>query len=65
MFHSGAYQALRNRTLDMNVLVSLGVLVAYLFSLFATLFAPEVEDQLRRSGNAGYVCLVRSLDGDA
>jgi Cu2+-exporting ATPase len=43
VFHSGAYRALRNRTLDMNVLVSLGVLVAYLFSTFATLFAPQVE----------------------
>ncbi len=43
IFHSGAYRALRNRTLDMNVLVSLGVLVAYLFSAFATLLAPHVE----------------------
>ncbi|MBA3822839.1 MAG: heavy metal translocating P-type ATPase [Ktedonobacterales bacterium] len=43
LFHSGAWRALRNRTLDMNVLVSLGVLVAYLFSVFATLFAPQVE----------------------
>ncbi|HEU5440074.1 MAG TPA: heavy metal translocating P-type ATPase [Ktedonobacterales bacterium] len=43
IFHSGAYRALRNRTLDMNVLVSLGVLVAYLFSAFATIFAPSVE----------------------
>ncbi|HET8905588.1 MAG TPA: heavy metal translocating P-type ATPase [Ktedonobacterales bacterium] len=43
VFHSGAYRALRNRALDMNVLVSLGVLVAYLFSAFATLFAPSVE----------------------
>ncbi len=43
MFHSGAYRALRNRTLNMNVLVSLGMLVAYLFSLFATIFAPSVE----------------------
>ncbi|HEY7832708.1 MAG TPA: heavy metal translocating P-type ATPase [Ktedonobacterales bacterium] len=42
-FHAGAWRALRNRTLDMNVLVSLGVLVAYLFSVFATLFAPGVE----------------------
>lgn len=42
-FHFGAYRALRNRTLDMNVLVSLGVLVAYLFSVFATLFAPRVD----------------------
>jgi Cu2+-exporting ATPase len=43
VFHSGAYRALRNRALDMNVLVSLGVLVAYGFSVFVTLFAPAVE----------------------
>src|SRR6266536_3434131 len=43
IFHSGAWRALRNRTLDMNVLVSLGVLVAYCFSVFATFFAPQVE----------------------
>ena len=43
IFHSGAWRALRNRSLDMNVLVSLGVLVAYLFSAFATIFAPLVE----------------------
>ena len=43
IFHYGAYRALRNRTLNMNVLVSLGVLVAYLFSLFVTFFAPQVE----------------------
>jgi Cu2+-exporting ATPase len=43
IFHAGAYRALRNRALDMNVLVSLGVLVAYLFSAFATLFTPGVE----------------------
>jgi Cu2+-exporting ATPase len=43
VFHAGAYRALRNRTLDMNVLVSLGVLVAYFFSAFATIFAPQVE----------------------
>jgi Cu2+-exporting ATPase len=43
IFHSGAWRALRNRTLNMNVLVSLGVVVAYLFSLFVTLFAPQVE----------------------
>src|SRR5256886_12899550 len=42
-FHFGAWRALRNRTLDMTVLVSLGVLVAYLFSVFATLFAPQVD----------------------
>src|SRR5712692_2300850 len=38
IFHSGAWRALRNRTLDMNVLVSLGVLVAYFFSVFVTFF---------------------------
>jgi Cu2+-exporting ATPase len=43
IFHSGAWRALRNRTLDMNVLVSLGVLVAYFFSVFTTFFAPQVE----------------------
>jgi Cu2+-exporting ATPase len=43
IFHSGAWRALNNRALDMNVLVSLGVLVAYLFSAFATIFAPQVE----------------------
>jgi P-type Cu2+ transporter len=43
IFHSGAWRALRNRTLNMNVLVSLGVLVAYFFSVFATFFAPLVE----------------------
>ena len=43
IFHSGAWRALRNRTLDMNVLVSLGVLVAYCFSVFVTFFAPQVE----------------------
>src|SRR5260370_41379217 len=43
MFHAGAWRALRNHTLNMNVLVSLGVLVAYFFSVFATFFAPQVE----------------------
>jgi Cu2+-exporting ATPase len=43
VFHSGAWRALHNRTLDMNVLVSLGVLVAYSFSAFTTIFAAGVE----------------------
>src|SRR6266567_4343358 len=43
IFHSGAWRALYNRTLNMNVLVSLGVLVAYFFSVFVTFFAPQVE----------------------
>ena len=33
VFHLGALNALKGRTLDMNVLVSFGVLVAYLFSI--------------------------------
>jgi Cu2+-exporting ATPase len=33
VFHSGAFRALRNRTLNMNVLVSFGVFVAYAFSV--------------------------------
>ena len=43
MFYSGTWRAFRNRTLNMNVLVSLGVLVAYFFSVFSTIFAPQVE----------------------
>jgi Cu2+-exporting ATPase len=43
IFHFGAWRALRKRTLDMNVLVSLGVLVAYFFSVFVTVFAPQIE----------------------
>ncbi|MDE3229233.1 MAG: HAD-IC family P-type ATPase, partial [Chloroflexota bacterium] len=43
IFHAGTWRALRHRTLDMNVLISLGVLVAYFFSAFATLYAPQVE----------------------
>src|SRR3989440_4158862 len=43
IFHFGAWRALRNRTLDMNVLASLGVLLASLFSVFAPLFAPQVD----------------------
>lgn len=43
IFHAGAWQSLTNRRLDMSVLVSLGVLVAYFFSVFVTLFAPTVE----------------------
>src|SRR5260370_14584241 len=43
MFHAGAWRALRNHTLNMNVSVRLGVLGAYFFSVFATFFAPQVE----------------------
>jgi P-type Cu2+ transporter len=43
VFHVGAYYSLRSRVLNMSVLVSLGVLVSYLFSLGLTLFAPGQE----------------------
>lgn len=43
MFFVGAYRALRNRTLDMSVLVALSVGAGYLFSVAATfLFKGEV-----------------------
>lgn len=38
IFISGAYYALRSRTLDMSVLIATGVLAAYLFSVFITFF---------------------------
>ncbi len=37
-FISGAWKSLKNKTSDMNTLVSLGTLSAYFYSLFATLF---------------------------
>ena len=43
VFHIGAYHSLRSRVLNMSVLVSLGVLTSYLFSLGLTLFAPGQE----------------------
>ncbi|HEY3080155.1 MAG TPA: copper-translocating P-type ATPase [Chloroflexota bacterium] len=43
VFHLGAYESLRSRVLNMNVLVSLGILTSYLFSLGLTLFAPGQE----------------------
>jgi Cu2+-exporting ATPase len=43
VFHVGAYYSLRSRVLNMSVLVSLGVLTAYLFSVGLTLFAPGQE----------------------
>src|SRR5207248_11021289 len=43
VFHLGAYQALRSRVLNMSVLVSLGILTSYLFSVGLTLFAPGQE----------------------
>ena len=43
VFHLGAYSSLRSGTLNMSVLVSLGILTSYLFSLGLTLFAPGQE----------------------
>jgi Cu2+-exporting ATPase len=43
VFHVGAYYSLRSGTLNMSVLVSLGILTAYLFSVGLTLFAPGQE----------------------
>jgi P-type Cu2+ transporter len=43
VFHSGAYYSLRSGVLNMSVLVSLGILVSYLFSLGLTFFAPGQE----------------------
>src|SRR5439155_52318 len=40
VFHVGAYYALRSGALNMSVLVSLGILTSYLFSVGLTLFAP-------------------------
>jgi Cu2+-exporting ATPase len=43
VFHIGAYQSLRSGVLNMSVLVSLGILVSYLFSLGLTILAPGQE----------------------
>jgi Cu2+-exporting ATPase len=43
VFHIGAFYSLRSRVLNMSVLVSLGVLVSYLFSVGLSLFAPGQE----------------------
>jgi Cu2+-exporting ATPase len=43
VFHIGAFHALRSRVLNMSVLVSLGILTSYLFSVGLTLFAPGQE----------------------
>ncbi len=43
VFHIGAYQALRARVLNMSVLVSLGILTSYLFSVGLTVLAPGQE----------------------
>jgi P-type Cu2+ transporter len=43
VFHIGAYYSLRSGTLNMSVLVSLGILTSYLFSLGLTILAPGQE----------------------
>jgi Cu2+-exporting ATPase len=43
VFHIGAFQALKSRVLNMSVLVSLGILTSYLFSVGLTLLAPGQE----------------------
>jgi len=43
VFHIGAFYALKSRVLNMSVLVSLGILTSYLFSLGLTVFAPGQE----------------------
>jgi Cu2+-exporting ATPase len=43
VFHIGAYYALKSRVLNMSVLVSLGILTSYLFSVGLTFLAPGQE----------------------
>jgi Cu2+-exporting ATPase len=43
VFHVGAFHALKSRVLNMSVLVSLGILTSYLFSVGLTLFTPGQE----------------------
>ena len=45
-FFTGAWAAARHRVADMNTLVSLGTLSAYLFSVVATSYSPVVVRQL-------------------
>ncbi|HAC63589.1 MAG TPA: cation-transporting ATPase PacS [Cyanothece sp. UBA12306] len=44
-FFVGAWKAFQRKTFDMNTLVALGTGVAYLYSLFATLFPNFLESQ--------------------
>lgn len=43
VFHIGAWYSLRSRVLNMSVLVSLGILTSYLFSVGLTFLAPGQE----------------------
>jgi Cu2+-exporting ATPase len=43
VFHIGAFHALKSRVLNMSVLVSLGILTSYLFSVGLTLLGPDQE----------------------
>ena len=44
-FFTGAWQAIRRRTADMNTLVALGTGTAYIYSIFATLFPQVLRSQ--------------------
>lgn len=44
-FHQGAWSALKNRTTDMNTLISVGTLAAYGFSVVATFFPAFLIEQ--------------------
>jgi Cu+-exporting ATPase len=44
-FFTGAWQAARRRTADMNTLVALGTGTAYVYSIFATLFPQVLRSQ--------------------
>src|SRR5262245_16557474 len=64
VFYVGAWHGLKNRTLNMAVLVSLSVLAGYLFSVAATFL---FEGQVFYEAAAMLLAFVlfRSLDGDA
>jgi Cu2+-exporting ATPase len=50
VFHLGAWQALRSGVLNMSVLVSLGILTSYLFSLSSR--SSPLQETLRGRGDA-------------
>ena len=54
-FFTGAWAAARHRVADMNTLVALGTLSAYLFSLAATLFPQWLTAGTPGSGDAGHM----------